>query len=175
MNRFRESSEPLRKTNLRIPENETPPAGNSTGGVVRSGLFVFVLLGFVFLDDDFRDFGRLSLLFHVPGDFVRQTYRESVFVKRSVIPCEVHDMNHGRLRERLVILAVRVIRVGNACPPPNVAVRLLGGFGCVFGLIFRQSVEREPGTVGKFGNDAPRSKKVDFVRKNTPLRLHFRG
>lgn len=174
MNRFRKSSEPLRKTNLRIPENETPPAGNSTGGVVRSGLFVVVLFRFVFLDDDFRNFGRLSPLFHVAADFVRQTYRESVFVERPVIPGEIHNMNHGWLRERLVILAVGVVRVGDTGPPRKITVFLSGlfsGFSCLF---LCQPIKGAPGTVSKFGNDAPRSKIFDFVRRNTPLRYNFR-
>jgi hypothetical protein len=37
------------------------------------------------------------------------------------------------------------------------------------GLLLGQTVERGAGAVGKTGNQTPRRKKFDFVRKNAPF------
>lgn len=51
----------------------------------------------------------------------------------------------------------------------NVAVLGLGSFHCGVGLFLGQSVERGACAVGKTGNQTPRCKKFDFVRKNAPF------
>ena len=106
------------------------------------------------------------MLFHVLGDFVWQADRETVFIQRAVIPGEVHHMNRGRFLQGTAILAVLVVYIRDPVPIANVAVLGLGGFHCGVGLFLGQAVERGAGAVGKTGNQTPRRKKLDFVRKN---------
>ena len=109
------------------------------------------------------------MLLHVLGDFVRQANRKAVFVQRPVIPGKIHNMNRGRFLQGAAILAVLIVYIRDTVPIANVAVLGLGSFHCGVGLFLGQTVERGAGAVGKTGNQTPRRKKFDFVRKNAPF------
>ena len=109
------------------------------------------------------------MLFHVLGDFVWQADRETVFIQRAVIPGEVHHMNRGWFLQSAAILAILIVYVCDPVPIANVAVLSLGSFHCGVGLFLGQAVERGAGAVSKTGNQTPRCKKLDFVRKNAPF------
>lgn len=109
------------------------------------------------------------MLLHVLGDFVRQANRKAVFVQRPVIPGKIHNMNRGRFLQGAAILAVLIVYIRDTVPIANVAVLGLGSFHCGVSLFLGQSVERGACAVGKTGNQTPRCKKFDFVRKNTPF------
>nr|DAW43158.1 MAG TPA: hypothetical protein [Caudoviricetes sp.] len=119
------------------------------------------------LEDDLRGIRDGSLLFGVPGDFIRQPDGETVFVKWSIVPGEVHDMHGGRLGNQLVVSAVLVVLIRDPVPVANIAVLFLGGLHCVLGLFFGQSVEGQAGAVCKGGNQPPRGEKLCVVRRNT--------
>ena len=57
------------------------------------------------------------MLHGVPGDFVRQASGKTVCIHRAVIPCEIDDVERGQIGQKLVILTVNIIRVGDMIPP----------------------------------------------------------
>ena len=96
-------------------------------------------------------------------------FREALLIQRAGVTVIVNNGYNWRLRQRFVVLPIFVVHIGHAIPPYNIAVLGLGGAHCINGLLFGQTIERQPRPVAKCANDAPRSKKFGFTHKNTSI------
>ena len=103
------------------------------------------------------------------GDAVKQADGEALLIQRAGVTVIVNNGYNWRLRQRFVVLPIFVVHIGHAIPPYNIAVLGLGGAHCINGLLFGQTIERQPRPVAKCANDAPRSKKFGFTHKNTSI------
>nr|DAW23405.1 MAG TPA: hypothetical protein [Caudoviricetes sp.] len=130
-------------------------------------LCVVFVLGSIALDDDSGIvWVRLCAFF---GDAVKQADGEALLIQRAGVTVIVNNGYNWRLRQRFVVLPIFVVHIGHAIPPYNIAVLGLGGAHCINGLLFGQTIERQPRPVAKCANDAPRSKKFGFTHKNTSI------
>lgn len=133
----------------------------------------------VALEDDLRFVRIPAFLFGVLGDFVHQADRKTVFVERPIVTGEVNDVHAGRFGDGFVVSAVLIVLIRDPVPVTNVSVLLLGGFHRFPCLLFGQSVEQEPGAIGKGRNQPPRGEKLCIFRRNAsfwavkPLNCRF--
>ena len=162
MKGFRETSEPLRKTNLRIVKNRNPPAGNSVEGFpcVYGSFFLMMIFGTVG--------GSPCCFMYSAISFGRPTGKP-FFVQR---PCHTRKNPQHEpwaVLQGAAILAVLIVYIRDTVPIANVAVLGLGSFHCGVGLFLGQSVERGACAVGKNWQPDAKVQKFDFVRKMPPF------
>ncbi len=78
------------------------------------------------------------------GDAVKQADGEALLIQRAGVTVIVNNGYNWRLRQRFVVLPIFVVHIGHAIPPYNIAVLGLGGAHCINGLLFGQTIERQP-------------------------------
>lgn len=150
------------------------PSGHRPGGLFgfRDLLFVWrlVIRRGMALDDDLR-FVRVPAFLRVGlGNLFSQADRQAVFIQRTGVAIIVHNVDARRLWDCLVVAAILIVQVRYPVPVANIPVLLLGGFHCVSGLFFRQTIEQHPGTIPESGDQTPRGEKLNFIHENTPFR-----
>lgn len=150
------------------------PSGHRPGELFgfRDLLFVWrlVIRRGMALDDDLR-FVRVPAFLRVGlGNLFSQADRQAVFIQRTGVAIIVHNVDARRLWDCLVVAAILIVQIRYPVPVANIPVLLLGGFHCVSGLFFRQTIEQHPGAIPESGDQTPRGEKLNFIHENTPFR-----